>query len=156
MKPKELLDTTFACECGRSHTIPIKRLVYAEDALERLPKVLGSFVDGRSIVLVADRRTWDIAGRTARDALEQTGWSARHIIVPDTVGGSPVCDDITCDWLNERLLNADIALAIGSGVINDLTKWSAFEHDMPYSVLATAATMNGFTAANATRRRADD
>lgn len=148
MKPKELLDTTFACECGRSHTIPIKRLVYAEDALERLPKVLGSFLGGRSIVLVADRRTWDIVGRIAKNALEQTGWSARHIIVPDTTAGSPVCDDITRDWLNEQLPNADIALAVGSGVINDLTKWSAFERDLPYAVLATAATMNGFTAAN--------
>jgi len=43
---------------------------------------------------------------------------------------------------------AEIALAVGSGVINDLTKWSAFEHDLPYVVLATAATMNGYTAAN--------
>lgn len=148
MKPKELLDTTFACECGHSHTIPIKRLIYAEDALERLPKVLGSFVDGRSVVLVADRRTWDIVGRDAKEALEQTGWSARHIIVPDTASSGPVCDDITFDWLNERLPTADIALAIGSGVINDLTKWSAFEHGLPYAVLATAASMNGFTAAN--------
>ncbi|MBL7186903.1 MAG: iron-containing alcohol dehydrogenase [Phycisphaerae bacterium] len=148
MKPKELLGTTFTCECGRSHTIPIKRLVYAEDVLERLPKVLGSLVDGRSIVLVADRRTWDIAGRSAKEALEQTGWSTRHIIVPDAGGSSPVCDDTTHDWLNERLPNADIALAVGSGVINDLTKWSAFERDLPYAALATAATMNGFTAAN--------
>jgi len=148
LKPKELLGTTFACECGRSHTIPIKCLIYAEDALERLPKVLGSFVDGRSIVLVADRRTWDIVGRDAKETLEQTGWSASHIIVPDAGGSSPVCDDTTCDWLNERLPNADIALAVGSGVINDLTKWSAFERDLPYAVLATAATMNGFTAAN--------
>ena len=148
MKPKELLGTTFACECGRSHTIPIKCLIYAEDALERLPEVLGSLVDGRSIVLVADQRTWDIAGHSAKEALEQTGWSTRHIIVPDAGGSSPVCDDITCDWLNKRLPNANIALAVGSGVINDLTKWWAFERDLPYAVLATAATMNGFTAAN--------
>jgi glycerol-1-phosphate dehydrogenase [NAD(P)+] len=148
LKPRELLGTTFACECGRSHEIPIKCLIYAEDALERLPKVLGSLVDGHSIVLVGDQRTWDIAGRSAKEALEQTGWSTRHIIVPDAGGSSPVCDDTTHDWLNERLPNADIALAVGSGVINDLTKWSAFERDLPYAALATAATMNGFTAAN--------
>ena len=110
--------------------------------------MLGSLVDGRSIVLVADQRTWDIAGRSAKETLEQTGWSTRQIIVPDAGGSSPVCDDTTYDWLNERLPNADIALAVGSGVINDLTKWSAFERDLPYAVLATAATMNGFTAAN--------
>jgi glycerol-1-phosphate dehydrogenase [NAD(P)+] len=148
LKPKELLGTTFSCECGRSHTIPIKYLIYAEDVLERLPRVMGSLVEGRSIVLVADRRTWDIVGQDAKKALEQAGWSARHIIVPDTAGSGPVCDDTTHAWLDERLGETDIALAVGSGVINDLTKWSAFERDLPYAVLATAATMNGFTAAN--------
>jgi glycerol-1-phosphate dehydrogenase [NAD(P)+] len=148
MNLKELLDTTFDCECGRSHTVPIRDLVYAEDALERLPKVLGSFVDGRRIVMVADERTWDIVGRLAQEAVEQTVWSVHHIIVPDSTSGSPVCDDVTRDWLSDRLPPADIALAVGCGVINDLTKWVAFERDLPYAVVATAATMNGFTAAN--------
>ncbi|MCH8118293.1 MAG: iron-containing alcohol dehydrogenase [Planctomycetes bacterium] len=148
MNPKELLDTTFNCECGRSHKVPIKSLIYSEDALERLPNFLESLVDGRRVLIVADQRTWVIVGERARQVLEQTGWSVHHIIVPDTNHGSPVCDDTTHDWLNGRLPPIDIALAVGCGVINDLTKWSAFEHDLPYAVIATAATMNGFTAAN--------
>lgn len=148
MNPEGLLDTTFDCECGRRHNVPIKNLIYSGDALERLPKVLDSFVDGRRIVLVADRRTWDIAGRSAEETLEQTGWSPHHILVPDASHGSPVCDDITHDWLSDGLPPADIALAVGCGVVNDLTKWVAFDHDTPYAVIATAATMNGFTAAN--------
>ncbi|MHC4434831.1 MAG: iron-containing alcohol dehydrogenase, partial [Planctomycetota bacterium] len=148
MRPRELLGTTFACECGRSHEIPTRCLIYAENTIERLPEVLGSLVDGRSIVLVADQRTWEIAGSNAKESLEKAGFTTRQIIVPDAGGSSPVCDDITHDWLNKQLPDADIALAVGSGVINDLTKWSAFNHNMPYAVLATAATMNGFTAAN--------
>ncbi|MHC4681542.1 MAG: iron-containing alcohol dehydrogenase [Planctomycetota bacterium] len=148
MNPKELLDTTFDCECGRSHNVPIRKLIYAEDALERLPEVLGSLVDGRCVVVIGDRRTWDIAGRHAQEFLKQSHWSVRYIVVPDTDRGSPVCDETTHDWLNVRLPPADIALAVGCGVINDLTKWSAFDRDMPYVVMATAATMNGFTAAN--------
>ncbi len=148
MNPIDLLDTTFNCECGRSHKVPIRDIIYAEDALERLPKVLESFVDGRRVLIVADQRTWAIVGERARQVLEQTGWSPHHIIVPDTSRGSPVCDDTTYGWLNDQLPPTDIALAVGCGVINDLTKWLAFEHDLPYAVVATAATMNGFTAAN--------
>jgi glycerol-1-phosphate dehydrogenase [NAD(P)+] len=148
LKPQELLGTTFNCECGRSHHVPTERLIYAEDALEQVPEVLSALVDGRSVVLVADERTWDIAGRAARKSLEQNGWSARHIIVPDSNGGGPVCDDVTHDWLNEQLAPAAIALAVGAGVINDLTKWSALDHSLPYAVIATAATMNGYSAAN--------
>jgi len=122
--------------------------MYSEDALEKMPAVLGKLVEGRNIVLVADERTWDIAGRTAGLALERAGCTVRHIIVSDNRRGGPVCDDITHNWLKEHFKPADVALAIGSGVINDLTKWSAYENNLPYAVVATAATMNGFTAAN--------
>jgi glycerol-1-phosphate dehydrogenase [NAD(P)+] len=113
-----------------------------------LPEVLSSIVNGRRIVLTADRRTWDIAGRNAEETLKQTGWSATPIIVPDTDHSGPICNEKTHDWLSDMLPSADIALAVGSGVINDLTKWVAFDHDLPYTVVATAATMNGYTAAN--------
>jgi glycerol-1-phosphate dehydrogenase [NAD(P)+] len=148
MNRKELLNPTFDCECGRRHHVPIKKFIYAEDALEQLPEVLGSFVGGRRVVVIADRRTWDIAGRRAHDILGQSHWSVHDIVVPDGDRGGPVCDDTTHDWLNACLPPADIVLAVGSGVINDLTKWSAFDRGLPYAVMATAASMNGFTAAN--------
>jgi glycerol-1-phosphate dehydrogenase [NAD(P)+] len=148
MNLDKLLDTTFTCECGRSHQVPIRKITYSEDALAHLPEVLSSLVNGRRVVLVADQRTVDILGRHARKVLEETAWSVHQIIVPDADYGSPVCDDTTHNWLNEHFPPADIALAVGSGVINDLTKWTAFESDLPYAVFATAATMNGYTAAN--------
>lgn len=148
MSPEGLLDTTFDCECGRSHNVPIKEIIYSEEALGCLPEVLGSLVNGRRIVLTADKRTWDITGHSAEKVLEQAGWSTEHIIVPDTNHGDPICNEKTHDWLSDKLPFADIALAVGSGVINDLMKWVAFDHDLPYAVVATAATMNGYTAAN--------
>ena len=148
MNLEKLLDSTFNCECGRSHNVPIRELIYAEDALEQLPGVLSNLVDGRRVVLVADRRTEEIAGLRARQILEEARWSVHQIIVPDDGRGGPVCDDTTHIWLNDRMPSADIALAVGTGVVNDLTKWTAFDKDVPYAVFATAATMNGFTAAN--------
>jgi glycerol-1-phosphate dehydrogenase [NAD(P)+] len=148
MNPEKLLDTNFDCDCGRNHKVPIKSIIYAEDALQRLPEVLGSLVSGRSVVLVADKRTWAIAGEQSKEILKKTGWSVSDIIVPDTGKGGPVCDEAMHAWLNDRMPQADVALAVGSGVVNDLTKWSAFDKDISYAVFATAATMNGYTAAN--------
>ncbi len=39
-------------------------------------------------------------------------------------------------------------VAVGSGVINDLSKWASFELKIPYVVVATAASMNGYSSAN--------
>ena len=148
MNPNEILGKTFACECGRTHKVPTKRLIYAESALEQLSDTLGSFTESRRVVLVADQRTWAIAGERARQTLETDGWLTDHIIVPDADHSGPVCDDKTFSWLNERFHQCDIALAVGSGVINDLTKWVSFERSVPYAVIATAASMNGYTSAN--------
>jgi glycerol-1-phosphate dehydrogenase [NAD(P)+] len=90
------------------------------------------------------------AGERVSRLLRQGGWNVNHIILPDTDHGGPVCDDRTFDALNTQLPPVDVMLAVGSGVINDLTKWLAFERDLPYAVLATAATMNGYAAANVT------
>jgi glycerol-1-phosphate dehydrogenase [NAD(P)+] len=92
MGPEQLLDTTFNCRCGRNHTVPIRKIVYSQHALTQLPKTLSSFVDGRRIILVADRRTFDIAGSSAKKILEKNDWSVHQIIAPDSHRGSPVCE----------------------------------------------------------------
>jgi len=83
MNPEKLLDITFDCECGRSHEVPVRSIIYSDDAMERLPEVLGPFVNNRSIVIVADKRTWAIAGERAKKILKKTGWSVNNIIIPD-------------------------------------------------------------------------
>jgi glycerol-1-phosphate dehydrogenase [NAD(P)+] len=149
MNPEELLDTTFDCQCGRTHNVPVKKILYEENVLDVLPEVLGGLIDSRKILVVADSRTFSVAGRDACRILEKAGWLIQRIIIPDTDRGSAACDDITYNKLKDTAPSVGFALAVGCGVINDLTKWLAFERDIPYAVVATAATMNGFTAANA-------
>ncbi len=148
MELNELLNKTFDCQCGRSHTVDIQKIIYAPDAIECMPDVLAGYVEGRRIVVIGDVRTLSVAGERAREALGRSGWVSDVIVIPDTDGGTPVCDDITYAWLKSQISPVDIALAIGCGVVNDLTKWLAFEQNIPYAVIATAATMNGFTASN--------
>ena len=148
MELDKLLNKTFDCQCGRSHTVGIRKIVYAPDAIECMPDVLAGYVEGRRVVIVGDVRTLSVAGECARQALERSGWDCEVIIVPDTDSGGPVCDDITYTWLKSQFSRGDIVLAIGCGVVNDLTKWLAFEQNIPYAAIATAATMNGFTSAN--------
>ncbi len=142
------LGKTFACSCGKTHTIPLKTLLYDEQAISRLPEILGSIITGRRLTLLADKRTYTVAGKQAQQVLLQSGWSVQTLIVPDTEHGTPICDDITHAALKPNVDPADLLLAVGGGVINDLTKWLAFDLNLPYAVVATAASMNGYTAAN--------
>jgi glycerol-1-phosphate dehydrogenase [NAD(P)+] len=138
----------FQCVCGRTHTVPVRRLYYSADATDKVADILTETLGGRpprKPAVVADARTQQICGERIAAAL-----SCESIIVPDSTKESPVCDDTTCLWLKERIAEAapDIIVAVGSGTINDLCKWAAFELDRPYVVAATAASMNGYAAAN--------
>ncbi len=42
-----------------------------------------------------------------------------------------------------------IPVAVGSGVINDLCKLAAFRHNVPYMVVATAASVDGYSSSGA-------
>ncbi len=146
---QHLLGSRFECECGKAHTIPTKYLLYEDDALERVPEILKSEGIDTEIGLFADIRTYEIAGKETERHLQQAGFSVETIIVPDpAIGETPVCDDKTQSLLDSQLKPVAAIVAVGSGVINDLAKWTSFERNIPYMCVATAASMNGYTAAN--------
>jgi len=149
LKLDSILDRTIQCRCGQIHKVPVKGIFFSEDALMELPEFLTRHIQERTAVLVSDIRTYEIAGRQVKEILENAGWSIRNINLPDGEKGSPVCDDSTFHTLSAQIRNSPgVCIAVGSGVINDLTKWVSFELNAPYVVIATAASMNGFTAAN--------
>ncbi len=90
-----------------------------------------------------------MAGEIQVRALGESGWAVTPVLVPDRADGlSPICDDHTKEALQRELPEVDAFVAVGSGVINDLTKWIAAEAKRPYAVMATALSMNGYAAAN--------
>ena len=149
----ELLGKSFTCECGRTHDVPVRRFVYEPEAVEALPEVVRQCAapsEVQRVAVVADARTRNVCGDAARSALERSGISVAEVLVPDNEKGGPACDEATFGALAGQLrtVDPDMVVAVGSGVINDLCKWSAFELDRPYMVVATAASMNGYAAAN--------
>jgi glycerol-1-phosphate dehydrogenase [NAD(P)+] len=149
MELSRLLGTSFSCACGRVHDVPVKMLVYKAGAIGSLPGIVREN-GGERMAVVADVCTWDVGGAVAHDALKNAGLDVGRVIVPDRARGGPICDDVTVRWLSAQLrdMRPAAVVAVGSGVINDLCKWSSFEMRIPYIVVATAASMNGYSAAN--------
>jgi len=140
---------TIECDCGKTHHVEPERVIYESGALTRLPEVLSEYTSGRRIVLLMDIRTREVAGQEAATLLRDANWEVSEIVVPDPAqGASPICDDHTHDWLLRRIEAADVVLPIGSGVLNDLGKWIAFDLSVPYVCFGTAASMNGYASAN--------
>lgn len=121
---------------------------WGEDAAERLAGAIAKDLGARSVLVFSDARTRR-AGERCFAALAAAGLKVAECPIPDRSGGrSPICDDVTKEALGRGLPKADCFVAVGAGVVNDLTKWLAAEAGTPYAVFATAASMNGYTAAN--------
>lgn len=130
--------------------MPLREVIYSRNAAEQISVVMRRLLpDASTVNIIADARTFEIVGRACHERLCAADIATRCLIVPDQPdGSSPVCDDITMRGLAARLPRADMLLAVGSGVISDITKWIASEIHLPFMTFATASSMNGYASRN--------
>lgn len=103
---------------------------------------------GMSACIIADENTWAAAGIAVEQALRDQGIRLRsHVLAakPKPKPSVELADELA------RLVAQDdaIAVAVGSGVINDVVKHAAFSLKRPYLCVATAVSMDGYTSAGA-------
>ncbi|MBD5559671.1 MAG: sn-glycerol-1-phosphate dehydrogenase [Clostridia bacterium] len=133
---EELLD--FDCSCGRHHHLTTRIFHIEAGAAERLPEVLAELGISRPL-LVYDNNTYN----AARDAVSAALPEADELILE----GDPVHpDEVQIAALQEASAGHDGLVAVGSGVICDLTRYAAFETDLPFVVFPTAASVDGFVS----------
>lgn len=144
--PDELLGASFQCECGRTHTVPVRKIVLEEGAYLRLPEVLEELSLPRELCLIADDNTYGVLGSRLLRLLSGKDYRVREVVLPSPPGGTVKADQPTTDKLQSELPSVPLLVAIGSGTINDLTKLAAFRRNIPYVVVCTAPSMNGYTS----------
>lgn len=128
-----------------------RQVVVRPGGLDGVPEVVGEVFPRRPVVVVADGTTWAIAGERVTALLEAAGHPVRKpVLFPAAPALRP--DTRRVAVIRERLESegeAVLPLAVGSGSINDLTKRAAHEAGLPYISVATAASMDGYTASGA-------
>jgi glycerol-1-phosphate dehydrogenase [NAD(P)+] len=115
-------------------------------ALTSVPDVFRESFGDSSAVVVADGNTFEVAGKEVRRRLERAGHT---MIEPYVFPAEPplYAEYGNVEKLRESLREHDaIPVAVGSGTINDIVKRSAHECERPYMCVATAASMDGYTA----------
>lgn len=100
---------------------------------------------GKKAVIVADETTWRIAGERVEEELKKAGVELQPAFIftqPDLYA-----EYSYINLLTDSLKQHDaIPVAVGSGTINDLTKLSSHLAGRRYMCVATAASMDGYTA----------
>lgn len=113
------------------------------DVAEAAPLLLRGLPSG-PVAVVADDTTAELAGARLAETL-----GAELVLVPPRSDGAVVAGRHEADALTKQLQAGGIAaaVAVGSGTINDLTKFACHQTNVAAAVVATAASMNGYTSA---------
>ncbi len=100
-----------------------------------------SFAD-KKILFVSDKNIWDNCAKFfPADFLKK---NHKNLILEN-----PKADEKNLKKITAALKNCDFILALGSGTINDLCKYTSAQKNIPYAIIASAASMNGYLSKNA-------
>ncbi len=138
-----LLGVKENCACGKTHTCTIDRVVIRHGALNELSALTAGY---HHILLVCDKNTRRACGDRVDELLgdaidSRLTYSENGFVIPneDAVAKLEAC-------LSDK---TDLIIGVGSGVINDLCKYVSFQHNLPYYIVATAPSMDGYASKGA-------
>jgi glycerol-1-phosphate dehydrogenase [NAD(P)+] len=135
---------SFNCSCGKKHEVDIKKIVVCKNASDEVIKIASAFKDGK-VMLLSDNNTYAAYGSFVETALLQNGFKMKsftfksdHPLVPDerSVGR----------LLIETEADTALIITVGSGTLNDLTKYMCCRLHIPYIIVCTAPSMDGYAS----------
>ena len=133
------------CKCGRVHRCALEELVVGAGVVARTAEVLSARGIKRPFLL-ADINTYAAAGERVVSVLDAAAMPYSKYVFnekslePDerAVGSAVMHLDTKCDAV----------VAIGSGVIGDIAKILSATAGVPYVIVATAPSMDGYASAS--------
>ena len=138
---KKLLDGMDNCECGMQHHCPMDYVIIEHDALKKLPGICREY---QNILLVCDNNTFNVCGQETANIL---GTKIENSIVFNAGKNPLIPNEASIKTIDEKTTEkTDLILGVGSGVINDLCKHVSFKHNLPYFIVATAPSMDGYAS----------
>ena len=124
-----------------------KAFELGEGVLHRAPALFKEYFPNRKAVIVADNNTWKAAGEAVDASMREAGIPCERFLIEE--------EEFHADWpyverIDEMLdRTGAVAVAVGSGVINDLCKLASFHHGQSYLCVATAASVDGYSSSGA-------
>ena len=113
--------------------------------MEKVPAMFSRLFPGKKAIVVADNNTYRVAGEAVDPYLRNAGIETEQPFIftdPELFAEWKYIEQLEA-YLKERDV---IAVAVGSGVINDLTKLVSSHLGRRYIIVGTAASMDGYTA----------
>ena len=127
------------CACGRRHSCAIGAVYVERNVAARLPGLCEGY---SRILLVADENTYGVSGAGVEKYVgskiaDRVIFTGKRVLIPN---------EDAIEAVFAHMEGIDLIVGIGSGVIQDLCKYVSFNKGVPYYIVATAPSMDGYVS----------
>lgn len=128
------------CSCKREHVCNIKAVEIGEGALNKLTALCEGY---ENILVVFDVNTYKICGQKVTELLKFKNLTVKVLQAQEKV---VIPNEQKLEEIETEVKDAHLIIGVGSGVINDLCKKVSFDKNIPYYIIATAPSMDGYAS----------
>ena len=141
----EMAKASFDCSCGRHHTLDIDKLVMGQGVIKELPEMVKG-LGAKKVYMLSDNNTYKAAGETAETLLKDAGFQVKSVVL-DSGEDILIPDEQAVGTMFLNLEpETDVLIAAGSGTLNDMVKYMSARTKIPYIVVCTAPSMDGYAS----------
>lgn len=139
----DYLNQSYTCKCGHIHTTTLKHVEISEHAHYKLPDLLNEY-NYKKIFVISDINTHKAAGYEISTLLRLNNFTVNEYIFSDN---SLIPDEKAIGCLITSLPeDTDLIISVGSGTLCDLGKYISHKLKLPFYIVATAPSMDGFAS----------
>ncbi len=141
----ELTNVDIDCTCGKRHSIHIGTIEISRGASGRVAEIAAPYFAKGPVLVVCDVNTYAVLGKKIHEQLKAAGADADCYVFPekhlhpDAFAVGRLLIEATDERRNYSLL-----IAVGSGTLNDITRLVSGRAGLPYFIVGTAPSMDGY------------
>lgn len=127
------------CGCGKEHKIMVKDIIIESEAIKKLSMIMEK--EGfKNITIICDENIYAAAGEEIKEIIPKGKFIN---LKSENLHANEIAVQKVYECLS---VENDVLIALGSGTIHDITRYVAYNKDIPFISVPTAASVDGFVS----------
>ena len=139
---EEMTGLNYMCSCGKNHSVGIETIKVGGGVINLLPNVMERY-EGMKVFIIEDTHTYDVAGEKVENLLKNKFKINKYIFKEEHLHPN----ELSFGKLILAIpIDTSIIIAVGSGTINDISRFLNYKLGIPYVIVGTAPSMDGYAS----------
>ena len=141
---EQYIGRTINCDCGKAHSSKVETIEIKKDVIEHQMVNFLKRKGYKKLTVVCDKNTYRAAGKRVCEALEKEDIPFKlHMFAEDTVLPN---EHFIGNLSMGMALDSELIMAVGSGTVNDICRYVSAVAKLPFCVVGTAPSMDGYNS----------